>query len=372
MMGGINKRILVCFGTRPEAIKMAPVIHNLQQRGLFFKVCVTAQHRELLDQVLEFFEINPDFDLNIMEPNQSLNGLSARILLNVDELLEREKPDVVLVHGDTSTSAIVALAAFHREIPVGHVEAGLRTFNKAAPFPEEINRQITGRIADLHFAPTAIARENLQRENIPDSQIFVTGNTVVDALQWAVEKISPASGNKEICHLEQQLDPKKKMVLVTGHRRENFGKGFERILAALQQLAGRDDVEIVYPVHPNPNVRDTVTELLQNHKNIFLVPPVSYPTMIWLMQKTSLIISDSGGIQEEAPAFKKQVLVTREVSERMEGVNSGFSRLVGTNTERIFTEAKNALDNPPLLSGKDNPYGDGKASERIVDALLGL
>ena len=372
MVRDINRRILVCFGTRPEAIKMAPVIHAFQQRGLSFKVCVTAQHRDLLDQVLEFFEIDPDFDLNLMEPNQSLNRLSARILLTVDELLEREKPDVVLVHGDTSTSAIVALAAFHRQITVGHVEAGLRTFNKAAPFPEEMNRQVTGRIADLHFAPTAMASENLRRESISDNQIFVTGNTVVDALQWAVEKISSASGNNEIKDLEQQLDSKKKMVLVTGHRRENFGKGFERILAALQQIARREDVEIIYPVHPNPNIRDTVTELLQNNKNIFLVPPVSYPTMVWLMQKTSLIISDSGGIQEEAPTFKKQVLVTREVSERMEGINSGFSLLVGTDTEKIVTEANKALDNPPLLSAKDNPYGDGKASERIVEVLMGL
>ena len=364
-------KIIACFGTRPEAIKMAPVIHAFQQRGFPFKVCVTAQHREMLDQVLDFFEINPDFDLNLMEPNQSLNRLSARILLSVDELLEREKPDVVLVHGDTSTSAIVALAAFHRQITVGHVEAGLRTFNKAAPFPEEINRQVTGRIADLHFAPTAIARDNLLRENIPDKQIFVTGNTVVDALQWAVEKISYAPGN-EIKDLEQQLNPKKKMVLVTGHRRENFGKGFKQIVVALQQIAGRDDVEIVYPVHPNPNVRNTAAELLQSNKNIFLVPPVSYPTMIWLMQKTSLIISDSGGIQEEAPTFKKRVLVTREVSERMEGVDAGFSILVGTNTDRIVSEANSALDNPPHLAGKTNPFGDGKASERIADVLLGL
>ena len=365
-------RILVCFGTRPEAIKMAPVIHQLKRKGLSYKTCVTAQHREMLDQVLDFFEIIPDFDLDLMEPDQSLNRLSARILSTIDEVLERERPDIVLVHGDTSTSAIVALAAFHRQIKVGHVEAGLRTFNKAAPFPEEMNRQVTGRIADFHFAPTALAKSNLLQENIREDQIYLTGNTVVDALQWAADKTSSAPKPREIKDIEKQLDPKKKLILFTGHRRENFGRGFESIFKALRQIAQREDVEILYPVHPNPNLKSSVLQLLQPEKNIILISPVSYPAMVWLMKRASLIISDSGGMQEEAPTFNKQVLVTRELSERMEGVEAGFSVLVGTDTEKIVSEANKALDNPPGLSGLQNPFGDGKASERIIDALLGL
>ncbi|MCC8358528.1 non-hydrolyzing UDP-N-acetylglucosamine 2-epimerase [Salinimicrobium sediminilitoris] len=365
-------KFLVCFGTRPEAIKMAPVIYQLKQRGLSFKICVTAQHREMLDQVIDFFEIKPDFDLNLMEPNQSLNRLSARILTTMDEVLEQEKPDVVLVHGDTSTSAMVALAAFHRQIKVGHVEAGLRTFNKAAPFPEEMNRQLTGRITDFHFAPTALAKNNLLKENIRGNQIYLTGNTVVDAIKWAADKTSFASGTKEINDLDEQLDPKKKLILFTGHRRENFGRGFESIFKALRKIGEREDVEILYPVHPNPNLKSSVTQFLKDDKNILLVPPLSYPAMVWLIKKAGLIISDSGGMQEEAPAFKKQVLVTRELSERMEGVQAGFSILVGTDTERIVSEANKALDNPADLSGIENPFGDGKASERIIDALMGL
>lgn len=350
---------------------MAPVIYELQKKEISFKVCVTAQHREMLDQVLSFFGIKPDFDLDLMEPNQSLNHLSARILLEIDKLLELEKPDVVLVHGDTTTSTIVALAAFYKKISVGHVEAGLRTFDKAAPFPEEMNRQLTGRIANFHFAPTALAKENLLSENIPEKTIFITGNTVVDALLLAAEKTSSDAINKEIKKLEQQLNPQKKLILFTGHRRENFGDGFRHIFKALQQIARRRDVEILYPIHPNPNLKSSVVQL-QVEENIILVPPVSYPAMVWLMKKASLIISDSGGMQEEAPTFKKQVLVTRELSERMEGVTSGFSILVGTSTERIVSETNKALDNPPDLSDLKNPFGDGKASERIVKVLIDL
>jgi len=348
---------------------MAPVIHELKKQKFDFKVCVTAQHREMLDQVLEFFEIIPDYDLDLMQPNQSLNELSSKILKEIDLVLGKEQPDVVLVQGDTTSAAMVSLAAFHRRIKVGHVEAGLRTHNKAAPFPEEVNRQLTARIADWHFAPTAKANSNLLGEQIPKEHIYLTGNTVVDALQWAIAKMESEFLSEEIQKVKSSLNPNKKLILVTGHRRENFGEGLTKICKALLELSEREEVELIYPVHLNPHVIGPVQELLGDKANIHLIAPVSYPTMLWLMQRCSLIISDSGGIQEEAPTFKKPVLVTRKVSERMEGVEAGFSFLVGTDKNIIVDEAIRLLDNPPDFSGIDNPYGDGKAAFKIVEFL---
>lgn len=362
--------LLVCFGTRPEAIKMAPVIHELNRRKIPYQICVTAQHREMLDQVLDFFEFKADFDLNLMLPGQTLNQLSSRILSTVDEVLDKASPNVVLVHGDTTTSAMIALASFHRNITVGHVEAGLRTYNKKAPFPEELNRQLTARIAALHFAPTRKAFTNLKEEKIPEGNIFLTGNTIVDALHWGIDKINSGPLHHETANLKKKLDLSKQMVLVTGHRRENFGTGLEDFCKALETLAARGDVGIIYPVHLNPNVTQPVHRLLGNKPHIHLIDPVSYPTMLWLMQEAAFIISDSGGIQEEAPSLGKPVLVTREVSERMEGVEAGFSILVGTDTEKIVAEAERLLENPLDLGQMENPYGDGKAAERIVDAIL--
>jgi len=362
-------KILLCFGTRPEAIKMAPVIHELKKRKLEFKVCVTAQHRKMLDQVLDFFEIVPDYDLDLMQPNQTLNELSANILKDIDLILEKEQPDLVLVQGDTTSAAMVSLAAFHRGIKVGHIEAGLRTYNKLAPFPEEVNRQITARIADWHFAPTAKANSNLLQEQIPKEDIYITGNTVVDALEWAMAKMESEPLSKEIQKVKSLLNPNKKLILVTGHRRENFGEGLVNICHALMELSERECVELIYPVHLNPNVSGPVQELLGEKKNIHLIKPVSYPTMLWLMQQCTLIISDSGGIQEEAPTFKKPVLVTREVSERMEGVEAGFSFLVGTDKDEILEEAIRLLNHPPDLKNTANPYGDGKAAVKIVEFL---
>ncbi len=363
------KKILLCFGTRPEAIKMVSVIQELKKQKLDFKVCVTAQHREMLDQVLDFFEIKPDFDLDLMQPNQSLNQLSSKILKEIDGVLEKEQPDVVLVQGDTTSAAMVSLAAFHRRIRVGHIEAGLRTYNKMAPFPEEVNRQLTARIADFHFAPTTKASSNLLKEQIPKEQLCITGNTVVDALEWAIKKMESQPMSEEIQKIKTLLNPNKKLMLVTGHRRENFGEGLMHICEALLELSKRKDVELIYPVHLNPNVTGPVQELLGDKINIHLISPVAYPTMLWLMQECSLIISDSGGIQEEAPSFKKPVLVTREVSERMEGVKAGFSFLVGTEKNKILAEAIPLLNNPPDFAGIANPYGDGKAAFKIVEFL---
>lgn len=362
-------KILVCFGTRPEAIKMAPIIYELKKLKLDYKVCVTAQHREMLDQILDFFEIEPCYDLDLMRANQSLNELSAKILKEIDQVLKREQPDVVLVQGDTTSATMISLAAFHRGIKVAHIEAGLRTYKKNAPFPEEVNRQLTARIADWHFAPTAKANSNLIKEQIPKENIYLTGNTVVDSLEWAIAKMESEPLTGEILKIKALLNPNKKLILVTGHRRENFGEGLSNICEALLELSNRIDVEMIYPVHLNPNVTVPVQELLGNQKNIHLIPPVSYPTMLWLMGQSSLIISDSGGIQEEAPTFKKPVLVTREVSERMEGVEVGFSFLVGTDKNKIVEESIRLLDNPPDFSGIDNPYGNGKAAIRIVEIL---
>lgn len=367
-------RILLCFGTRPEAIKMAPLYHELRQAqfdNIEVKVCVTAQHREMLDQVLDFFEIIPDYDLDLMQMNQTLNGLSAKILLGIDEVLRIENPDLVLVHGDTTTSSIVALAAFHLGIKVGHVEAGLRTYNKNAPFPEEANRQITSRLADIHFTPTPQATQNLLNEGIVQDFIIETGNTVIDALLWTIKKID-IEGYKhlEIEKLKHDIPTNKKMILVTGHRRENFGLGFQNLCDALLSISTREDVVIVYPVHLNPNVKDLVFELLANKENIKLISPVSYPAFVWLMQQSFMIITDSGGIQEEAPSLGKPVIVTRTVSERPEGIVAGFSKLVGTETQKIIQEVNAILDNFEGFENKTSPYGKGDASKQIVDFLL--
>jgi UDP-N-acetylglucosamine 2-epimerase (non-hydrolysing) len=378
-------KILLCFGTRPEAIKMAPLYITLSQTALRqaqcdnvedkknsidVKVCVTAQHREMLDQVLDFFEIVPDYDLDLMLPNQSLNELSAQILSKMEAVLMDANPDLVLVHGDTTTSTMVALAAFHKGIKVGHVEAGLRTFNKQSPFPEELNRQITTRIADFHFAPTLQATLNLQNEGISTNSILETGNTVIDALLLTLDKIdSPKYSHHEIETLKNSLPKNKKIILVTGHRRENFGEGFQHLCEALLKISNRNDVVIVYPVHLNPNVKDIVYEKLSNKENIQLIPPVSYPTFVWLMKQSFLIVSDSGGIQEEAPSLGKPVLVTRNVTERSEGVTKGFSILVGTDQQKIVKEASKLLDGFKGFESLENPYGVGKACERIVNFL---
>ncbi|MGM0932652.1 MAG: non-hydrolyzing UDP-N-acetylglucosamine 2-epimerase [Bacteroidota bacterium] len=349
---------------------MAPVIHELQKRKFEYKVCVTAQHREMLDQVLDFFEIIPDYDLNLMKAGQSLNSLSALILQKIDEVLKDSKPDIVLVQGDTTTAFLAALSAFYREIKVGHIEAGLRTQNLHSPFPEEGNRQLISRITDYHFAPTLSARNNLLKESISTEKIIVTGNTVIDSLLTGKSRLENGYRNSEIEDLEVLIDKNKKLILVTGHRRENFGKGLEEVCRALLKIGEREDVQIIFPVHLNPAVKKPVFELLGSHSNINLIEPVNYPAFIWLMIKARFIISDSGGIQEEAPSLGKAVLITRNTTERPEGVKKGFSFLVGTSTERILEEAFRVLDTPLDYSKLDNPFGDGKAAERIVEELV--
>lgn len=364
-------KILLCFGTRPEAIKMAPLYHELQKSHFEVRVCVTAQHRQMLDQVLDFFEILPHYDLDLMQPNQTLNELSARILSGIDAILTIEKPDLVLVHGDTTTSSMVALAAFHLGIKVGHVEAGLRTYNKQAPFPEEINRQITSRVVDMHFTPTHQSTQNLLNEGICQNSILETGNTVIDALFWTIHKIDTYNYKQtEIEALKKTIPSNKKIILVTGHRRENFGEGMKNLCEALLKISERKDVTIVYPVHLNPNVKDVVYELLSGKKNVLLISPVSYPAFVWLMKQSFMIVTDSGGIQEEAPSLGKPVLVTRTVSERPEGVTAGFSTLVGTDKNTIINAVENILDNFTGFDKATNPYGNGNASKQIADYLL--
>jgi len=365
-------KILLCFGTRPEAIKMAPICLELNKRKIPYKLCVTGQHREMLDQVLTFFELKPDYDLNLMKANQSLNELSARILKAIDIVFKKEHFDLVLVHGDTTTSSMVALAAFHRGIKVGHVEAGLRSYNKLSPFPEELNRQLTGRIADYHFSPTQKANDNLLNEGVDKSTTIVTGNTVIDALFFTLNKIDKGFTNKAILYLKGTIDFNKKVILVTGHRRESFGKGFENICNAILEIASNPDVEIVYPVHLNPNVQKTVFKMLSGKVNIHLIDPLDYPSFVWLMSKASVIISDSGGIQEEAPSFKIPVLVTRETTERAEGILVGTSFLVGIATEKIIEKATEILNLPIRFYKKNNPYGDGNASIEIVNFIQNL
>jgi UDP-N-acetylglucosamine 2-epimerase (non-hydrolysing) len=364
-------KILLCFGTRPEAIKMAPLYHELQQSNFEVKVCVTAQHRQMLDQVLDFFEIIPDYDLDLMQPNQTLNELSANILASIDQVLNAEKPDLILVHGDTTTSTMVALAAFHLGIKVGHVEAGLRTYKKLSPFPEEMNRQITSRIADYHFTPTNTATQNLLNDGVASKAIIETGNTVIDALFWTINKIEKKNyKHQEIEDLKKVILSDKKLILVTGHRRENFGEGIKNLCEALIQTSKRDDVIIIYPVHLNPNIKEVVYDLLSKQKNIILISPVSYPAFVWLMKQSFIIITDSGGIQEEAPSLGKPVIVTRTVSERPEGIIAGFSTLVGTDTAVIVKTVDTFLNNFTVFENLNNPYGNGNASQQIVDYLL--
>ncbi|WZL88444.1 UDP-N-acetylglucosamine 2-epimerase (non-hydrolyzing) [Salinimicrobium sp. 3283s] len=362
-------KILLCFGTRPEAIKMAPVILELKKQNLGFKVCVTAQHREMLDQVLNFFGIEPDYDLNLMQPDQNLNSLSALILKNIDKVIEQYEPDILLVQGDTTTALMASLAAYNRGVKIGHIEAGLRTGNLQSPFPEEGNRQLISRIANYHFAPTLSVRNNLLRESIPEDKILVTGNTVVDALKIGKSRLEEGFRNEEINNLHAFIRKNKKLILVTGHRRENFGKGLEEVCQALLKIERRENVQIIFPVHLNPRVMKPVHKLLGSRRNIHLVAPVNYPAFIWLMMWADLIISDSGGIQEEAPSLKKTVLVTRDTTERPEGVEAGFSILCGTNQHKIIKEAYHHLDFPSLYVDRTNPFGDGFASKRIINFL---
>jgi len=367
-------KLLHVFGTRPEAIKMAPVVRAFYDTpGIESRVCVTAQHREMLDQVLDFFEITPDYDLDLMRPNQNLHELSARILTGIKPVLEDYRPSYVLVHGDTTTTLITSLAAFYDKIPVAHVEAGLRTYNKSAPFPEELNRQITGRIADIHFAPTETARQNLLQEKIPEDTILVTGNTVIDSLLWSIKKLDNYTDD-EIEDLKRRIDFSKKVVLITGHRRENFGQGFVNITDAIKTLALRHpEVEWVYPVHLNPNVTDPVYQTLGDIRNVHLIKPLRYPAFVWLMNKSFMIITDSGGIQEEAPSLGKPVLVMRETTERPEAVQAGTVLLVGTDKNKITGYTEELLREGELyrrMKKAHNPYGDGKASERIKAFFL--
>lgn len=367
------KRILIVFGTRPEAIKMAPLIQEFLKYPQLYdtKVCVTAQHREMLDQVLSFFEIVPDYDLDLMKPGQSLSQLTADVLLGLKPILEAFRPDYVFVHGDTTTSMAAAMAAFYAGTKVCHVEAGLRTFNKHSPFPEEMNRQITGRITDLHFAPTSKARENLLKEGVKADQIFVTGNTVIDALLFAKERVDQIK-DKEIEALKGILDGNRELILVTGHRRENFGDGFVQICNALKAIALKQNVQIIYPVHLNPNVQDTVYKILGDVENIKLINPLAYPAFVWLMKQSKLIITDSGGVQEEAPSLGKPVLVMRKTTERPEAVEAGTVVLVGTDEQNIVSQTTVLLTNKDKykeMTLAHNPYGDGLTSKLILKII---
>lgn len=371
------KKVLCVFGTRPEAIKMAPVVLGLaKDPDIESLVCVTAQHRQMLDQVLQLFEIHPHYDLDIMAPGQDLYDITCNVLLGLKQVLTEVRPDMVLVHGDTTTTMAASLAAFYQRIPVGHVEAGLRTGHKYAPFPEEINRKMTGTITDLHFAPTEFAKNNLLREGVDASNVVVTGNTVIDALFSVVGKIqSPSPLSAELATRFRFLDSGKRLILVTGHRRENFGEGFEHICHALRRIADElPDVEVLYPVHLNPNVQEPVQRILgqAGGNNIHLIAPVDYLPFVYLMNRAHLIITDSGGIQEEAPSLGKPVLVMRETTERPEAVDAGTVKLVGTDPQKIFQEAATLITDENAyrtMSQMHNPYGDGKAVGRILQAL---
>ncbi len=372
----MNKKNLIIFGTRPEAIKMAPLVKTFVKDERFeTKVCVTAQHREMLDQVLNFFEIVPDFDLDLMKPGQNLYGLTASIFTNLQPVLESYKPDYVYVHGDTTTTMAASIAGFYSGAKVCHVEAGLRTFNKWAPFPEEINRRVTGHVADYHFAPTQTSYDNLINEGISKELVTITGNTVIDALHESVERVKSLD-TLELNQLKEVISSDKRIILVTGHRRENHGQGFINICQALKEIAGRfDDVEIVYPVHLNPKVQKPVYELLGDLENIKLIAPLAYPEFVWLMNESYMVITDSGGVQEEAPSLGKPVLVMRDTTERPEAVEAGTVILVGTNRNKIISEATVLLDDEArykTMSKLHNPYGDGKASARIVDFISKL
>ena len=382
------KKVMLVFGTRPEAIKMAPLVKEFQKQPKRVEtvVCVTGQHREMLDQVLKIFDIKPDYDLNIMKQGQDLYDVTARVLTGMRDVLKEVKPDVVLVHGDTTTSTAAALAAFYQQIPVGHVEAGLRTHNIYSPWPEEMNRLLTGRLATYHFSPTPLSRNNLIKESVDDRNIIITGNTVIDALYWVVDKIK---NNKELDNeLEDilskagydvnRLNNGKKLVLITGHRRENFGDGFINICTAIKDLTVKySDLDFVYPIHLNPNVRKPIHEVfgenLSGLKNMFFIEPLEYLSFVYLMEKSSIVLTDSGGIQEEAPGLGKPVLVMRDTTERPEALDAGTVKLVGTDYNKIVNEVSSLIDDKAAyekMSKAVNPYGDGLACGRIVNALL--
>lgn len=377
MKNNINKKALVVFGTRPEAIKMAPVIKNLKAK-MEVIVCVTAQHRELLDQVLEQFEIIPDYDLDIMRPEQDLFDVTSNVLLGMKKILIRVNPDLVLVHGDTTTAMAASIAAFYCKIPIGQVEAGLRTYDVQSPFPEEFNRQLVTRLAKYHFAPTKIAYQNLLDENVQENNIFITGNTVIDSLFSILEKSKSISFSEDFLNRMPFLNSEKKLpriILVTGHRRENFGQGFEEICLALKNIARQNPkVEIIYPVHLNPNVQEPVSRLLFDTKNIHLIKPLDYLLFVKLMDASYIILTDSGGIQEEAPSLGKPVILMRDSTERPEAVEAKTVKLVGSNKEKIIDSVNLLLNNDSeylMMSKAHNPYGDGKASKRICKALAG-
>lgn len=375
------KKILLIFGTRPEAIKMAPLVKAFEKEfTIESKVCVTAQHREMLDQVLGLFDIKPDYDLNLMKPGQDLYDITSNVLLGMKAVLKEFKPDVVLVHGDTTTTSASSLATFYQQIKVGHVEAGLRTNDIYSPFPEEVNRQITGVLANYHFAPTITSQNNLLKENKDPKSIIVTGNTVIDALFLALDKIEKNEELKnkinESINSQYKFQNDKKIILVTGHRRENFGDGFVNICEALKTIAiNNPNIDIVYPVHLNPNVQKPVKEILSNTSNVYLINPLQYEQFIYMMNKSYFIITDSGGVQEEAPSLGKPVLVMRNTTERPEAVEAGTVKLVGTSKKKIIQEAQKLIDNKEeynKMSKAHNPYGDGNASERIVNFIKDL
>ncbi len=379
------KKVLLVFGTRPEAIKMAPLVKSLQLRPERFctQVCVTGQHREMLDQVLRVFDIQPDYDLNIMQQGQDLYDVTSRVLVGMRDVLKESNPDIVLVHGDTTTSTAAALASFYQQIPVGHVEAGLRTRNIYSPWPEEMNRQLTGRIASFHFAPTQLAKENLIKENVELDRIVVTGNTVIDALHIVIKRLNDDEAVRTEVRQDilskgydtARLMGKRRLILITGHRRENFGEGFQKICHAIKLLAERyPDVDFVYPVHLNPNVRKPVFNILgkSSMNNVFLIEPLQYLPFVYLMEKSYIILTDSGGIQEEAPGLGKPVLVMRDTTERPEAVEAGTVLLVGTDREKIVLSLIELMEQPALyrrMSEAVNPYGDGMACERIIRFL---
>lgn len=368
---------LIIFGTRPEAIKMAPLVKEFLKHNEVFetRVCVTAQHREMLDQVLNFFEIIPDYDLDLMKPNQNLYSLTSDIILGLKTVLEEFNPDYVFVHGDTTTTMAASITSFYSGAKVCHVEAGLRTNNKYSPFPEEMNRQVTGRIADYHFAPTEQSKQNLIVENVLADSILITGNTVIDALLESTVKVNSIE-NPEIEKLKLIVDKSKKLIVVTGHRRENHGQGFINICEALKEIAvSHADVQIIYPVHLNPNVKGPVYEILSGIDTVQLIEPLAYPAFVWLMNQSYLIITDSGGVQEEAPSLGKPVLVMRDTTERPEAVDAGTVILVGTDKDKIVIECDDLLTNKvryEKMSALHNPYGDGKACKRIVEHIISL
>lgn len=369
------QNILLVFGTRPEAIKMAPLVLALRnQSQLTVKVCVTGQHRQMLDQVLALFSIKPDFDLNLMQPGQDLYDITSRAILGLRDVLQAFKPDLVLVHGDTTTTFSASLAAFYQKIAVGHIEAGLRTGNIYSPWPEESNRKLTGALTQLHFAPTQRSADNLLAESVPESLIEVTGNTVIDALLKVIELIeNDEVRSRELHEQFSFIDPNKKLILVTGHRRESFGGGFERICQALAELAKRDDTQIIYPVHLNPNVQEPVKRILSGLDNVHLIEPQDYLPFVYLMHRSHLILTDSGGVQEEAPSLGKPVLVMRNNTERPEAVEAGTVKLVGTDSGEIVKQANILLSDAEAyksMSKAHNPYGDGKACDRIVQRII--